>query len=291
MPATGIAAALATVVIWAGFLVSLRFAITTQYSQGAMLLMRFLPAAVVLAPVIWRTGLLPKGVPLWQVLLIILGSGVPFYYLISLGISYAHASDVGVLAPGSLPLIVALVSFAVLGERFTRLRVIGFALILTGGLIIGLWEVLMASEAGAWRGHLLIITAIFGWAFYTVAFRMSGMSALDGAALSIGWSVLLVIPVAMVIGVSTGDASWAQIGVITLIQGVLAGAGALVTFGLAVRLLGASRTAAFTALTPIVVMVASVALLGEPITGVKVAGILIVSTGVFFASGVLEAGK
>lgn len=291
MPATGIAAALATVVIWAGFLVSLRFAITTHYSQGAMLLMRFVPAAIVLAPAIWRTGLLPKGVPLWQVFVIVMGSGVPFYYLISLGITYAHASDVGALAPGTLPLIVALVSFAVLGERFSRLRIVGFALILTGGLMIGLWEVLMVSESGAWRGHLIIISAICGWAFYTVAFRLSGMKALDGAALSVGWSAVLVVPAAMSMGVSTGDASWEQIGMIALIQGVLAGAGAMVTFGLAVRLMGASRTAAFTALTPIVVLVASVLLLGEPITEVKVAGILIVSLGVFFASGVLEARR
>lgn len=288
MPATGIAAALATVLIWAGFLVSLRFALTTHYSQGAMLMMRFVPAAIVLAPVIWRTGLLPKGVPIWQVAVIVLGSGVPFYYLISLGVSYAHASDVGALAPGTLPLIIALVSFAVLGERFSRLRFFGFALILTGGLMIGLWEVLTAGEAGAWRGHLMIITAICGWAFYTIVFRLSGMKALDGAALSVGWSAVLVVPVAMSIGVSTGDAGWAEIGLITLIQGVLAGAGALITFGLAVRLLGPSRTAAFTALTPIVVLIASVLLLGEPISEVKVAGILIVSAGVFFASGALE---
>ncbi|MEL6477683.1 MAG: DMT family transporter, partial [Pseudomonadota bacterium] len=244
-----------TVIVWASFLVSLRFAMVRDYSQGAVLLMRFLPAALLLAPVIWRVGLWPKSVPAWQIAVIVLGSGVPFYYAISLGLSIASASDAGVMAPGTLPLMIAGASYLILGERFSGGRVVGFGLILTGGLMIGLWEAVSAGAEGAWRGHLIIVSAVAGWAIYTVVFRLSGLSALDGAALSVGWSALLVVPVALWIGVSTGEAPLGEIAMVSLIQGVLGGTVALITFGLAVRHLGASRTAAVanaaTSATPI----------------------------------------
>ncbi|MEM7508968.1 MAG: DMT family transporter [Pseudomonadota bacterium] len=288
MPLAGVVAALVTVLIWASFLVSLRFAMTHDYSQGAILLMRFLPAAMILAPVIWRVGLLPKGVPHWQILLMVLGSGVPFYYLISLGVSLASASDAGALAPGSLPLLIAIASFFILSERFSRGRLLGFLLILIGGLMIGLWEAVTAGADGAWRGHLIIISGVSMWAIYTVIFRLSGLGAMEGAAISIGWSVLMVIPAAFLMGVSTGEAGWLEISMVTFIQGALGGALALITYGQAVRLLGASRTAAFTALTPVVVLISGVTMLGEPLDEVKVIGVLVVSIGVYLASGVRD---
>ena len=259
-----------------------------DFSQGSVLLMRFLPAAMVLAPVIWRVGLLPKDVPLWQIAVIVIGSGVPFYYLISLGLTMSKATDAGALAPGTLPLLIAIASFVILGERFSRLRFAGFLLILAGGLMIGLWEALTAWEEGGWRGHLAIVAGVSGWALYTVIFRLSGLDALEGAAVSIGWSVMIVIPVALAMGVSTGDAGWQEVSLIVVIQGILGGALALITFGLSVRLLGPSRTAAFTALTPVMVLCASVLFLGEALSLVKVLGIFVVSVGVFLASGVME---
>lgn len=283
----GISAALATVAIWAGFMVSLRFAMTSAYSPGALMLMRFVPAALILAPFLWRIGLFPKGLPLWQLLVIISGSGVPFYLLMSQGLVLSTASEAGALAPGTLPLVIALASFLLLGERFSRMRLAGFALILGGGLLIGLWDALSAG-GGAWRGHLLVFSAASMWAVYTVIFRMSNLSALEGAALSVTWSALISIPFALIAGVSTDGATWLDITIVTLIQGVLAGALALVTYGQAVRLLGASRTAAFTALTPVLILISGVLILGEQLDAVKIIGIFIVSFGVFLASGVIE---
>ncbi|MEM7669191.1 MAG: EamA family transporter, partial [Pseudomonadota bacterium] len=66
------------------------------------------------------------------------------------------------------------------------------------------------------------------------------------------------------------------------------GAVALISFGYSVRLLGASRTAAFTALTPVLVLICGIVFLGEPVSEVKIAGVLSVSAGVFFASGVMD---
>ncbi|MEM1276201.1 MAG: DMT family transporter [Pseudomonadota bacterium] len=288
MPAAGLLAALLTVLCWAGFLLSLRFGISGDYNQGTLLLMRFLPGFLLLAPVWWRIGFFPAGVKRLHVVIIILGSGPFFFLLMSGGLAIAPASDAGALGPGILPLLIAITSFLVLNESFSRLRILGFLAILIGGLTIGGWEALTGGPEGAWRGHILIVTAVSAWACYTVAFRLSGLTPLEGAALTMLWSAPVLLPLAWGLGVTTGDAGIGGIIAMTATQGILTGLIALLTFGQAVKLLGASRTAAFTALTPVLVLLGGNLLLGEPLDGVKIAGIFIVSAGVFLASGVLE---
>ncbi|MEM8792373.1 MAG: DMT family transporter [Pseudomonadota bacterium] len=288
MPLAGAAAALFTVICWSGFLLSLRFGVSGDFNQGALLLMRYLPGFFLLAPVWWRIGFWPAGVKRRHVLLIILGSGPFFFLLMSGGLAFAPASDAGALGPGLLPLLVAIVAFLVLEERFSRLRLIGFAGIVAGCLTIGGWEALTGGIDGAWRGHLLIVTAVSTWALYTVAFRLSGLTALEAAALTMLWSAPVMVPAAWWLGLSVGEADIGEIAAMTLVQGVLTGVIALLSFGQAVRLLGASRTAAFTALTPVLVLIGGYLLLDEPLDAVKIAGIIAVSIGVFLASGFLE---
>ncbi|MEM9046885.1 MAG: DMT family transporter [Pseudomonadota bacterium] len=288
MSAAGVAAALITVLCWAGFLLSLRFGIAGDYNQGSLVLMRFLPGFLLLAPIWWRLGFLPAGVRPLHVVIIALGSGPFFFLLMSGGLAFAPASDAGALGPGFLPLLVALTSLIVLKERFSRLRVLGFLAILTGGLTIGGWEALTGWEDGRWQGHLLIISAVTTWAFYTVAFRLSGLTPLEAAALTMLWAAPVLLPLAWILGASIGSASFAAVASMTFVQGVLTGLLALLSYGQAVKLLGASRTAAFTALTPVLVLLGGYSLLGEQLDGVNIAGILIVSAGVFLASGFLD---
>jgi drug/metabolite transporter (DMT)-like permease len=69
-----------------------------------------------------------------------------------------------------------------------------------------------------------------------------------------------------------------------VLQGLLSGFVATLTFVYAVGRLGASRTASFAALVPILAALGGWAVLGEPIGWVKGAGIVVVATGVALAS-------
>src|SRR5690349_12692709 len=125
----GWAAALATVTIWAVWMIATRHAVTHGLPPAAVGLLRFAVPALVLAPALWRKGLFPKGLsPLAGIGL--LGSGAPFFLVVAYGMQSAPAAEIGPLLPGTMPLFVALIGWAVFGETVARLRLAGFALIL-----------------------------------------------------------------------------------------------------------------------------------------------------------------
>ena len=66
---------------------------------------------------------------------------------------------------------------------------------------------------------------------------------------------------------------------------------AMLLFSYAVQSLGASETAAFGALIPIISLIGGVVLLNETVPALKLAGIVLVSIGVFLASGLADKLK
>jgi drug/metabolite transporter (DMT)-like permease len=67
--------------------------------------------------------------------------------------------------------------------------------------------------------------------------------------------------------------------------GLLTGVISLIAYAKAVELLGASRAAVFAALIPVLTLVCGIPLLGEVPTPYDITGIVLVSLGVFFATG------
>ena len=57
----GLLAALATVTIWATFMLVTRFAVQGSFTVEEVLVLRLVPGALVMAPVMWRLGVLPRG--------------------------------------------------------------------------------------------------------------------------------------------------------------------------------------------------------------------------------------
>ena len=69
-------------------------------------------------------------------------------FLISKGLSFANASDGGALAPGMLPFWTALAAYIITREVPNKWRRIGLAMILFGGLMVSLWQVLVEANEG-----------------------------------------------------------------------------------------------------------------------------------------------
>jgi drug/metabolite transporter (DMT)-like permease len=81
------------------------------------------------------------------------------------------------------------------------------------------------------------------------------------------------------------EASWQDIALQAFAHGVLTAVVSLLLFGRAVSLLGASNGSAFAALCPVITALAAIPVLGElPTTGDWIA-MLLISSGVYFASG------
>ena len=110
----GVVAALATVTIWAAFLIGTRFAVSGNLTVDEVLVLRLVPAFLIMIPLMLKLGIFVRGQSIFSLLMIALGATAVFPYLISTGVYYAPASDAGALAPGMLPFWTALFVFIVI---------------------------------------------------------------------------------------------------------------------------------------------------------------------------------
>ena len=287
--ALGLAAALATVTIWAAFMLVTRFAVQGSFTVEELLILRLIPGALVMAPVMWRLGVMPGGQTFPRAAMLMVGASAVFPFVVSKGLAYAPASDGGALAPGMLPFWTALAAYVLAGEIPGPRRKLGLAVILAGAMVVSLWQILAGAVDGAWKGHLMFLSGSALWAVYSVIFRQSGLSPLHGLVIGLFWGTLLGTPLLLATGnVSFATASFVDITVMIILQSFVIGILAMFLFGYAVQKLGAAETAAFGALTPILALLGGVAFLGETVTPLKVIGVALVAVGVFLASGVLS---
>lgn len=285
-PSLAIAAALLSVAIWANFLVTAGGVVNAGLGIAEIGLIRGLVCALALAPVILKTGLYPKALSPWRFTVMLIGGGLSFLYLMPLGFLFAPPATSGVFAPGLMPLWTALLSVTVLGERLGAVRAAGLALIALGVLGAGGWDALFHGEAGAWPGYLIFASASLCFACYAVAQQGSGLNALEATALVSFWLLPVTIVVSLFAGVDFTSVSPATLAWTALAQ-LGSGVIALITFTYAVTRLGSSRAAAYIALTPAAVALASDVFLGMPAKPLVWAGIAVVSIGVLIASGVM----
>lgn len=282
----GVAAAL----IGGGWQVATRMATTaTHIAPADLVILRYGIPAILLAPILWRMGLVPKKVSRRGLVLIWLGAGLPFGWLAMLGTRFAPPAHMGVLMAGASPLIAAALSWLIWRERANGQRAIGLALMTLAVLLLGA-KSLLTWSAETWRGDLLFLAAATMWAIYALTFRRLGITPWQAAALVNGWSALVVVvwvvarhlhgDFVALSALSAADLAWQG-----LWQGLLAGVLGLWTYSVAIARLGAAQAAAFGALAPVVSAVGGWIWLGDVLTIIEVIAVAAAVGGVALASG------
>jgi drug/metabolite transporter (DMT)-like permease len=285
--ALGYVAVISAVTIWGAWVALTRYAVIGSLTPASVALLRVGIPTILLAPVLFRIGVWPKGktVPF---LFCILGAGVPFLLIIGNGMRYAPTADVGPLVPGTMPLIVAVLSVILFKEKLGWARALGFALCMAGVLTVAGRSILTSSGDTSF-GHLLLITAAFCWAGYTVAFRLVGISAIEMAALVSFWSTLVILPFGIPPLLDAfNKGAHNDIIVQAIIQGLGSGLVALILYNIGIARLGASRAAAFVALVPALATLIAIPLLKEIPDLASIIGVVTTGAGVVLASGVLN---
>jgi drug/metabolite transporter (DMT)-like permease len=285
--ALGYVAIISAVTIWGAWVALTRYAVTGPLTPAAVTLLRVGIPTILLVPVLFRIGVWPRGKTI-PFLFCILGAGVPFLLIIGNGMRYAPTADVGPLVPGTMPLIVAVLSVILFKEKLGWARALGFALCMAGVLTVAGRSILTSSGDTSF-GHLLLITAAFCWAGYTVAFRRVGVSAIEMAALVSFWSTLVILPFGIPPLIDAfNKGAHNDIIVQAIIQGLGSGLVALVLYNIGIARLGASRAAAFVALVPALATLIAVPLLKEIPDLASIIGVVTTGAGVVLASGVLN---
>ena len=133
-------------------------------------------------------------------------------------------------------------------------------------------------------GPLLVLAGAL-WALYTLAFRGSGLSPWQGAAVVNAWSSLLLVPWVMVLGVPRLlQAPWAEVALQAVGQGLAAGLLGLVAYMAAIARLGAARASMSAALVPLLTAFGAAWLIDEPLSATSMVATGLVTVGVLLAS-------
>src|ERR1700682_2299874 len=282
----GYAALLATVLIWGAWVSLTRQAVMHSLPPSAIALLRMIAPAILLAPAIWRAGIFARGkiVPL---ILCIVGAGTPFVLLTATGMKYATSADFAALVPGTMPLLVALISALFFKERLGWLRALGFLCCAVGVFAIA-GRSLAAADANASFGHLLLLCAALVYAGYTLGFRYSGLTPIEATGVVAFWSLLMILPFGTMPVIEALQAGHLhEIVFQAILQGVVSGIIALIAFTTGIERIGASKGAAFVALVPVVATLLAIPILGEWPDMASIVGVVATSLGVLLASGIL----
>jgi len=271
--------------IWAGWIVVARLGVTTSLTAWDIAALRFGVGGLILLPFLLRNGLAIERLGWSGLATIVLGCGAPMVLLVNAGLLFAPAAHAGALFSGGVPLMVAILAVPVLHEAFSFAKGIGLGLIL-GGIVGVVWNAGATIGTQQNVGHVLFLGAAFSWACYTVALRRARLDGLHAAALAAVGSLALYLPIyASIAGASLLQAPLIDIAVQAFVQGFLAAVVALVLYGRAVSILGASAAAAFPALCPAMTTLLAIPILNEWPAATDWVAILLISAGVYAVSG------
>jgi len=273
---------LAAVCIWA---VVSRLGVRTSLTPCDVATIRFAVAGLLLLPYAMRKGLALDRLGWVGVAAIVTSCGAPMVLLVNVGLLFAPAAHAGALFPGVMPLMVAILAAAILKEAFTLQKSVGLVLIAAGalGIVCGTGGALGTAQN---VGHAAFLAAALAWAGYTVAMRQARLDGLHAAAIAAVGSLVLYLPAyALIAGARVFQAPLSDIVLQAVIQGVLTAIVALLLYGRMVGILGATRGAAFVALTPAMTALLGIPVLGEWPSALDWTAIALISLGVYAASG------
>ena len=225
----------------------------------------------------WRQGLL----------LGVLNAAVPFT-LIAWGEKWVDSGTAAV-ANSSVPIFVALLAFFfVPSERSTGLRLVGVLLGLVGVAVLA-----GVHPQGGWHGTLGILAVVVASASYAAANlyagRRMGLGGPVLAAVSMTGAFLLLLPLALAT-LPPEQPGWKSVAS-GVVLGLLGTALAQILSYRMIRLYGSSRSVLVAYLLPAFALFYGLVLLGEAITYQKLAGLLLITSGVALGSGAVRLSR
>lgn len=239
-------------------------------------------ATLFLIPIARRERGAPARGDLWRFVLIGLGGQVVAQLFVTWGTRLSLASNAALLSL-TLPVCTAFIAHALLGERMTRVRWIGFALAIAGVLACsGVdWQTLDVGSNRYLAGNILILASVCGSAFYNCYSKklLARYSPLQVLAYSYYAAMALLIPITVYsepagfAGLSHYSATvWVGLAVLAAFQYFLS----MVIFLNVLTRLDATQAAVSNYLIPFFGVLLAALILGERLTGAMVAGGLLV---------------
>ncbi len=261
-PRLGLAAAVAVVVIWSGWLVATRAGATSVLTLYDITALRFGISGLVALPIVlwfrpWR------GMPLRRIAVLSMVAGTPYVLIAYAAFTYAPAAHGGIFMNGVLPALTLALGWVCFRESPHRLQLAGTVLIIIAAAMAAA-DAGQTSAPGAWRGDLLFLLAGLCFAGYMVLNRLWNLTVMQVLMSVPVVNGLVYVPIwALFLPSTLASAPREQILLQALYQGLLPNLVGLLLVSVAVRHAGASLTAAFMTAVPALGALLGIVFLGE----------------------------
>jgi drug/metabolite transporter (DMT)-like permease len=276
--AWGIACGAGAALFWALGFVAARQGVTSGLSPLVIALHRFIWPGLALLPLVARDNFADlRIVGIGRGVTLALFGGLPLALLSYIGYILVPLGHGAVIQPSCAALGGLVLARLILKEPLPARRVAGAVVIVVGLAVIGA-EALRTIGAHGVLGDLLFVAAGSCFAIFGVLVRHWRVGAMRAAAVT---SVLSLAGLPIVLG-SFGNmlaAGFYENAMQAVVQGALAGAGAIYLFTRAVFFLGASRAVLFPSLVPPFTLLIGYLTIGEAPTASQLAGLVIVLAG------------
>ncbi len=204
-----------------------------------------------------------------------------------LGAKTTGAMNIALIYAAS-PVLIAVGAVLFLGERLSRVQVLGVAMALLGVLTVITQGRLLAIAQVNWvAGDGWIVMAMVSWALYALLQKKwpSPLSATARLAAICAGGVVAILPFAVWEIYQPSTPPWSvDATALVLAAALIPGLGAYWLYGWTQRILGASRVAVTLYLSPLVATLLAWGVLHEPLSVHHATGLALVLPGVYLAS-------
>lgn len=262
---------------WALGFVAARHGIDIGFAPAELVLHRFIWAGIIFLPMMFQSGMTGLG---WgRAGLLAFFSGPPLALLSYSGFLLVPLGHGGVIQPSCAALGGLTLAALVLKERLPLRRALGAVAIVGGLMVIGAEALATIGKQGV-LGDLAFVAAGSFFAIFGMLLRLWRVAPMRGTAMTSVVS-LVIVPIHWLILGFDGIIAlgfWENF-LQAMVQGLLAGPGAIYLFARAVVLLGAARAAVFPSLVPVFTLLIGFLVLGSVPSLFQLIGLAIVIVG------------
>lgn len=251
----------ASTIYAANFVIS-RYSVQESLSAYDLVLLRYLVAGVLLLPIVFRAGMSDLGGIGWKrggILTLV--AGFPYILLLIGGLHFAPVSHGSAINPGSIPIVVAVLTWAASGKAIPALRIFAFVLIAFGLYLVTGFG--FSSDPNALLGDGLFLLSGICWGTYTfLVNRWVYPPLLVASVVAVG--SLVLAPIGLLFfqqGITSAPIS--QVAIQAFNQGILNAIVALYLFSYGVQQLGPKLASLYSPSIPVLATLMAIPFLGE----------------------------
>ena len=273
----GLLAALLVVVFWSGFNIVSRFGATASFTPFDIAALRYGVSGTIALPFFLRYVPM-RDWPRHAVLACV--GGLAYALCVYWGFAFAPSAHAGVFVNGGIPFWTIVIMAVTSGFRIARPTVVALLLSTAGLLLIGFESLLAPTQGSEWIGDLLFLAAALAWAIFGLLMRRWQVKPQFGILGIASFSALVFVPIYLLwLPSSIAAASWGEIALQCVYQGVIASMLAAGFYSYAVQKVGAGEASMMLALVPAFTAIGAYLILDEALGLTTIVGIVVVSIG------------